>query len=299
MTTTPSATRPGTIVVGVDGSPSASRALTWAIEQARRENRGITLVHGFSPTSLSWMSAPGLDRRVLVDALREDADAIVHDAARQVAEAAPDIAVDRVVRVSDPREVLLELSQDAALVVVGSRGRGTMASLMLGSVGVAVTRHAKCPVVVMRPTHEGTVRHGVLVGVDGTERSTAPLDFAYAMASARGLPLTVVHCVWDQLAAPVTAYLLDDEPRDDDLAPQHLAVAESTAGLAEKYPDVHVTIRIARGFADEILARWSDRMDIVVVGAHHGSNLAEATGGSVAAGVVEHAHSPVAVVPLG
>ena len=57
------------------------------------------------------------------------------------------------------------------MVVLGSRGRGPMRTLLLRSVGVAVTKHAECPVVVVRPGNRGLVRNGVLVGADGSEHS--------------------------------------------------------------------------------------------------------------------------------
>ena len=84
------------------------------------------------------------------------------------------------------------------MIVVGSRGRGPVTSLLLGSVSVAVSKHASCPVVVQRPTPTDTTRHGILVGVDGTESSLPAIEFAYRMASSRELSLTVLHCYWDR-----------------------------------------------------------------------------------------------------
>ena len=101
----------------------------------------------------------------------------------------------------DPREQLLELSKRAALVVVGSRGRGKVRSLLLGSVGVALVRHSACPVVIHRPWNPGMVRNGIVVGADGSEESRSVLEFAYQQAALRNLPLTVLHCFPDGQAA--------------------------------------------------------------------------------------------------
>lgn len=87
--------------------------------------------------------------------------------------------------IADPREVLLELSPNAAMVVLGSRGLGQLRSLLLGSVGIALVRHAYCPIVVHRPGSVGTVRNGIVVGVEASEESHPVLKFAYREASLR------------------------------------------------------------------------------------------------------------------
>ncbi len=154
---------------------------------------------------------------------------------------------------------------------------------MLGSVSVAVVRHAHCPVVVVRPGNAGKVRNGVAVGVDTTEPAQPVLEFAYRQASLHGLPLTVVHCL---------NYVLDiDEER--------LALSTALAGMSEKYPDVHVTTRVGKGDPDEVLVRLGERMDLVVTGTHHGSRTRRTIFGSVSVEVVEQATCPVAIVPLG
>lgn len=276
----------GTVVVGVDGSPSSERALDWAIDQAVRERRQLTLAHGVDPAGSVWLDPVGVEHRGALDTLRADARALLAGARSHVARRAPDLGVNEVIWMADARVMLLDLAASAALVVVGSRGRGPVRSLLLGSVSLAVTRHARCPVVVVRPGHPGTVRNGVLVGADGSEESLATVEFAYRQASLRGLPLTIMHCYVD--ARP-------GSPADD----VRLEVAEPLSGLGEKFPEVRARTELVRGFADEALAGASERMDLLVIGAHHGSRLSAALHGSVAQGVVERARCPVAVVPVG
>lgn len=278
----------GTIVVGLDGSPSAERALEWAVDQALRESRQLTLAHGVDPSGSVWVDPAGIDHRAVLEALHDDAKAVLGHAREQIAHRAPDLVVHEVVQLSDARVTLLELSERAAMVVVGSRGRGPIKSLLLGSVSLAVSREARCPVVVVRPGHPGVVRNGVLVGADGTDRSVPTLEFAYRQASLHQLPLTIMHCFWD--ARPGT----EEEPVASDA---RLVLAESLAGLGEKFPDVQARTELVRGMADERLVRASQRMDLVVVGAHHGGTLTTLLYGSIANAVLEHATCPVAIVP--
>ncbi len=286
----------GTIVVGVDGSASGERALGWAVDQAVAEGRPLTLVHAISPAGALWLDAASMDHRLGLEAMRSSARALLERARAGVAARAPELTVHEVQRVADPRDLLQELSVEATLLVVGSRGLGPVRSLLLGSVGLALSRHAACPVVIHRPGHPGRVRNGVVVGVDGAPCSLPTLEFAYRQASVRSLPLTVLHCFWDvrrtygtpELVA-ATATTLEEEK---------LLVAESVAGLSEKYPDVRVSTKLVCGFADQALTAAGERMDLLVVGAHHGGAVAEIVFGSVAASVVEHATCPVAVVPV-
>ena len=199
----------GTVVVGVDGSKSASRALAWAVDQALAEHRALTLVHAVLPVGAAWLDQDGIDHRIGVDPMHTEGHELLRRAREAVTERAPDLEVHEVLRVVDPRELLLSLSAQAALVVLGSRGRGPVRSLLLGSVGVALSRHAYCPVVIHRPCHQGKVRHGVLVGVDGTADSQAALEFAFRQASLRALPLTVLHAFWDSQAAVAGPHLVD------------------------------------------------------------------------------------------
>jgi nucleotide-binding universal stress UspA family protein len=241
------------------------------------------------------MDQSGHETRIGLEAVQTDAQRLLAQAHRTVEARSRDLEVHDVLRVADPRDALLDVSRHAAMMVLGSRGRGAVRSLLLGSVGVAVTRHAHCPVVVLRPSKPGLVRRGVLVGVDGTERSRAPLEFAFRQASRRGLPITVLHAFQDVVATVTEPHLVTVQT--EELEEQRLLLAETIAGMREKYPDVPVRTELARGYAADCLVRMADRMNLVVVGAHHGGAASEIMFGSVASSVVDHATCPVAVVP--
>ena len=290
--------KPGTIVVGVDGSPHAMRALQWAIKQAVAERRSLTLVHTIHAVTPAFLDAAIVDAGDARSAFDTAGQAVLSEARTKVEWTAPELEVHEVFDLADPRAVLLSLSEHAAMVVVGSRGRGQLRSMLLGSVSVFLARHAHCPVVVVRPFNAGTVRHGVLVGVDTAPESRPVIEFAYRQASLRGLPLALLDCVWDLQAGTMGAYLVPESQSPTDLEDERVALAEVVAGMGEKYPDVHVTTTLARGLPQQALVDLGARMDLVVVGAHQWSRITQALLGSVSVAVVEHAEVPVAVVPV-
>ena len=287
---------PGTIVVGVDGSESSTRALQWAIKQAVAEHRPLTLVHTTHGVTPAFTDAAVVDVGAARSAIDAEGQKVLDEARLKIEWAAPDLEVHQVFDLADPREVLLQLSETAAMVVVGSRGRGRVKSLLLGSVSVALVRHAHCPVVVIRPGVVGAVRNGVVLGVDPAPGSRPVLEFAYRQASLHDLPLTILDCVLDVQSGTTGAYLVPEETTD--LDGERLAVAEAVAGMSEKYPEVRVSRQLIKGTPQEALVHAGDRMDLVVVGAHQGSRLSQAFFGSVSVGVVERATCPVAVVPM-
>jgi nucleotide-binding universal stress UspA family protein len=293
MTTT--TTHAGTIVVGVDGSQSANRALEWAVDQAVGEHRALTLAHATPSMETMLLDWAGDGDPRVGDAIRANGHDLLDQARGAVALRAPDLEVRDVLRVADPRELLFALSEDAAMVVLGSRGRGPVRSLLLGSVGVALSRHARCPVIIHRPSNPGKVRHGILAGIDRSERSQAVLEFAFAQASLRALPLKVLHSFWGVQGAVGAPGWVDVHSREFD--EQRLLIAELVFGMAEKFPDVRAEIELTRGYAGDCLVREGARMNLIVVGAHHRSTVSDILPGSVATAVLERATCPVAVVP--
>jgi nucleotide-binding universal stress UspA family protein len=229
-------------------------------------------------------------------AVESSGRAVLDDAQEAVRQRAPGVEVREILRYADAADQLVSLSSSAAMVVVGSHGRGSVGSKLLGSVSVRVVRRAHCPVVVVRPGRTGAVRHGVAVGLDGLPESRPVLELAYHQASLHGLPLTVLHAAWSSSVRSVDAVQLPDSPADRDS--EMAAFAESLAGMAEKYPDVHVTRRVVEGRAEDLLVDLGERMDLIVLGSHQPHGLERLLLGSVAVAVVEDATCPVAVVPV-
>ena len=195
----------GAVVVGVAESVFKGWALRWAAEQAQLEGRPLTLVNASGPVSGAWQEH-GMDALPNSSAMREHGEQLLGRARAVVEKAAPGVPVNEVFEVVDPSTLLIQLSSTAHLLVLGSRGRGPVRSHLLGSVGLTVVRHAACPVVVHRPgDHPGLVHRGIVVAADATQESTPVLAFAFREASLRGLPLKVVHYVYDVRSALVGA----------------------------------------------------------------------------------------------
>ncbi len=134
-----------TIVVGVDGSASSREALLWAARQAQLTGAGLRVVSSwYLPTAAYMAPLPeGLD---LEGATRRQLD----DTLRETLGETPEVSVATVVVEGHPAPVLLEQARDAELLVVGSRGHGEFAGMLLGSVSEHAVTHATCPVVVIR-----------------------------------------------------------------------------------------------------------------------------------------------------
>lgn len=286
----------GSIVVGIDGSPWSEGALDWAVEQGHLEQRPVVLAHAVSSMGSQGMgiyATSGLEVARLLDIARADGQVLVDDASARVHHLHPELEVHEVMAVTDARNLLLELGEQAAMVVVGSRGRGPVASLLLGSVSVSVSKHATCPVIVWRTGGPEPAAHRTLVGVDGSADSLPAIEFAFRTASFRRSGLSVLHCCWP--SGPVTASL--DAAAWPDLGAESALVSESLAGMAEKFPDVEVTVRVVPGFADQQLVAASVDHDLVVVGHRRISRLDDLLHDSLAPAVLEHATGSIAVVP--
>ena len=288
----------GSIVVGIDAARSSGCALDWAADRAALDHRDLVLVHGTGHPTVDAPSA-GIGRPdpfQMYDDMASAGRAILYRATTRVVLRQPDLSVHQAVLRVDPGPALVELSERAAMIVVGSRGRGHMLSLLLGSVSEDVAGQAACPLVVVRPEHDVRPRDGVLVGTDGSPDSVGVLETAFHEAWLRRVHLTVVHTVWD--AVPVTA------PghaggTDEPTAAVRRSLADAVAPLAERYPEVRVAIEVGRGTPSEFLVEAAADQDLVVVGHHQRHGFDRVMHGSVALSVLEHATTPVVIVPVG
>ena len=169
----------GRIVIGVDASPGARTALAWAAAEAALRQAVLQVVHAYHAKELAGplyfpsqhalpastvgaaaqppqqeLTATLQDRAEFEEAYRGQAEQLLDTLLGELEEPLRSVQVQHLV-VEDrrPAEALVELSVDADLLVVGSRGRGGFTSLLLGSVSHAVVLHARCPVVVV-PSHD-------------------------------------------------------------------------------------------------------------------------------------------------
>jgi nucleotide-binding universal stress UspA family protein len=133
------------LVVGVDGSPSARSALRWAAAQAKATGGRIHAIMAWEyPALYGWEPThPHQDFAATAGRVLSQS---VHDALGSDLE----VPVEESVIPGHPAQVLIDASQHAALLVVGSRGHGTFAGTLLGSVSQHCVQHAACPVVVIR-----------------------------------------------------------------------------------------------------------------------------------------------------
>lgn len=287
------------IVVGVDGSDPALCALDWAAAEARRRQVPLNIVTSYTIPVFAASSMDAgyatLDDQVIRDGAQE-----VLDAAR---DRVGDIGVDVRLRIEsgDPAGVLMELSEQADLVVVGTRGRGGFVGRLLGSVSSALPAHAKCPTVVVplcvsqRASGDPAIRDVVVVGVDGSDRARRAVLVAAEQASARGIPLRVVCAL-----PPVSGSLawmpatVDQEALTIDVRRQ-LSVGKRW--LASHFPDLVIETDVIDGSPIEVLIEESAKATLMVTGSRGRGGFAGMLLGSTSQGVLHHSKGPVLVVP--
>lgn len=142
------------IVAGVDGSPSSTEALRWAVRQAELTGGVVDAIiawqypfaaSGIGAGGLGWAPAVGLDDTDYADLAARSLSACV-----SAVSLPPSVKVREIVLHGHPAQVLLDAAKDADLLVVGSRGHGEFADALIGSVSTRCVHHARCPVVVVR-----------------------------------------------------------------------------------------------------------------------------------------------------
>ncbi|MFI7706759.1 universal stress protein [Nonomuraea sp. NPDC049480] len=268
------------IVVGVDGSAPATAAVEWAAADAQRRGRPVRIVHvceqwsyaGHGTQYCAGMLAAAADR----------ARALTRDV-----EVATQLLCGKVIG------TLIGESVTADSVVLGSRGLGGFAGMLLGSVGMGVAGHAAGPVVIVRRT--SVVEHGqVVVGDDGSEHSDAAIRYAVDQARARGVPLRVLYAWQAPVISPYAAAyqtLLEDA-----FELQSLAAAERVAPWRERNPDVRIVDEQVPGHPVNVLITAGGTADLVVMGSRGRGGFASAVLGSVGHAVLHRLTCPAAVV---
>jgi nucleotide-binding universal stress UspA family protein len=287
------------VVVGVDGSEDSMNAVRLAIRLAVERNRPVRLVHAFVPPAMYLPLTPAsvvpTPYGPAEEDLREEAERVVARAVAYARGVDPRVRVSGEVLTGGAAAVLVDESRQAAMVVVGGRGRGGFADLLLGSVAVQIAAHAAGPVVVARGAQRSDAP--VVVGVDGSPISAQAIDFAAQEATLRQSILVAVHAWSGPLPTDPDDLLALTYDARQVQADESRVLAESLAGLADNYPDLRVQKRLVPGQAvGHILINQSRQAQLIVVGSRGHGGFAGLLLGSVSQTLIHHADCPVAVI---
>ena len=276
---------PAPIIVGIDGSAHAWRALDWAADYAVRHRLPLRLVHG--------SRVLGPDGTIPEDALQRlvaEREDMLGDARRHVLKQNPgldDVTTELIPK--DPGSALVDGSEEAALVAVGSRGLGGFEGLLFGSVGLHTAANARCPVLVVTRSSSfpGDAPPRVVVGIKGQEGEDALVRWAYEEADSRGAGIVALHAVGGEFS-----------PRRRVI--ENMQLSAAVAGMSEDFPDVPVKELICDRTAPQALVEASENAALVVVGASpRKKTLIGMALGRVNHAALHHARCPVVLVPTG
>ncbi|AVZ71378.1 universal stress protein [Streptomyces lunaelactis] len=283
------------LVVGVDGSEPSLRAVDWAADEAALRGVPLRLVYA---SLWERYEGPALATGLGRSSEQVLADTIVEAAAKRAHRREVDVKISTEVLPEEPVPALLREGRTASALVLGSRGRGGIAELLLGSVSLAVAARADCPVIVLRGSHDNqansAMRGPVVLGVGEEPENSAAVRFAFQEAAERRVPLEAVRA-WRCPGYETTDHpLMAGEPAR---LHEERAVQTLDAALREAPEGVELHRRTAEGPARKVLLDASADAGLLVVGArrrhgHFGLQL-----GRVAHAVLHHSACPVAVVP--
>ncbi|MCD4548998.1 universal stress protein [Schaalia sp. lx-260] len=286
------------VLVGVDGSKESLDAASWATARALRTGARIHLMCTYAVASYS---AAALDAGYTViddDALRRGAQQVVDEAMEYVRERGAQ-HVSSSVEAGDPAGILVEMSREVDLIVVGSRGRGGFADRLLGTVSASLPAHAHCPVVVV-PRHTSgkkfTPIERIVVGVDGSEAVSVALKHSVAEAAVWDARLTAVSAVPLASGGTMMSWLptaVDRRALLDDIR-QSLSQAVDAACDGK---DMKVARHVLDGSPASLLIEFSTAVDLIVVGTRGRGGFAGVLLGSTSQTVLHHSTCPVMIVP--
>lgn len=283
----------GRVVVGYDGSPVAEKALDWAAGFARERSLPLTVLSGVQLTAPTAGDGSWFDPAA--DLMTEAAEHEVEQGLARVRQAFPGLTLDGYVSADSPARMLVEASASAVLTVVGSRGRGDVSELLLGSVSNALAAHGQGPVAVVPKNMAPAADGPVVVGASDSPEGRKALRFALHTAAQVGAGISVVRAWgalrhWDQSGAEHQKLAEAIEKSSADMMDELIAAeGGSQAG-------VPVTRVLAHGSAEQLILDQARTARMVVVGSRGRGGFRGLLLGSTSRTVLHACTVPVVVV---
>lgn len=296
------------VLVGLDGSTNSEIAMWWAVDIAVASKRPLRLLTSYSlPVMVGLGAAAGYMGPMLTSEEIHQID----DAHRQAIEAAkakvlaahPDLVVETFLDQGAPATALLKASEDAAMIVLGTRGIGSAHALVLGSVSYSVAHRAKCPVVLIPESSDRTKPGRVVVGVDGSENSIQAAVWALHFAESQGRSVELVSAWHYPYAAmsPEIGMVMGPDIEELRLAMQRDArqiVQHVKERLSvDEGSRVSITTEVVEGSATEVLVQHAEPQDYLVVGSRSRSMLVSALLGGTTLALAHRSRCPIVIVP--
>ncbi len=287
------------ILVGVDGSPESLEAAEWAGARAKQSGAELQVLCAYALPSYTAASMDSGFAVVDNDAIRDSAQTVVDEAIAHLEKLGYQ-AKGRV-DAGDPTAILVQLSQQVDLIVVGTRGGGGFTDRLLGATSSALPGYSRCPVVVIPrrgAENEFVPVKKIVIGVDGSKRSRKSLRRAISEAKVWGAELTAVDAIPLASSAGVLSWLPASVDRDSILRDVRSELKEI---CKEEVADsgVKVHSHALDGNPAALLTEFSTAVDLVVVGTRGRGGFAGVLMGSTSQSVLAHSACPVLVVPTG
>lgn len=280
------------VVVGYNGRRHTRDALSWAASEAARG--GVPLVVLFSANYPGMVGPPGPGLWEQEPGALEAAREVTAKGVSEAIDMFPDLSVIGRTEVTSPAAALIDASLEASVLVMGSRGRGSILAGLLGSVAFTVAGGTQCPVVVVKEGSGTTVAgpgRAVVVGTDGSSAADGALAFAAEHATATNAALEVVCCT-GEVTVPQLPPGMNHEAAGE-------VARRARSFVTETHPGLAVVSRVVEGPAERVLVDASRNAGLVVVGSRGRGAFRAMVAGSTACAVIHGSSCPIAVVGSG
>lgn len=297
------------VLTGFDGSDQSVRALVYAARAAQRLGSRLTVVTAYTVPTLAYADAAMIPSVPAEVARLAAAQAVLEEAREHLLGYLGEVELRT--EIGDAAGVLVELSAQAQLAVVGARGKGGFLGRLLGSVSSALPAHAQCPTIVVPRQYElgderGAARFTpldqvtpVVVGLDGSVHSRRIVEHAVIAARTRTAPLHLVMVMpsLDDWGGASMAWLPDPELVERHYGELETQLETDAEALRAQHPDLSVTCEAATGDPVSVLLDRAAGAQLTILGTRGHGRVRSTLLGSVSQSVLQRAEGPVMVVP--